>query len=345
MKARIKDHYFLISTITLPRIWNLYKLVASYFGSRINGRAIHRGMPVSLAIEPNNTCNLKCPECPAGQRSFSRPVGKIDLMTFKDYLDQVGRHLNYLTLYFQGEPYLHSDIFEIISYAREKRIYTSISTNAHYLDRDNIARTLSSGLNRLIVSLDGADSGAYTSYRIGGDFEKVIKGIFDLTRMKKDIGSSRPYVIVQCLQLKSNERQMDEIRDLGKILMADKIDFKTTQFYNYEHGNERMPEDEAFSRYRKDSEGKYSIKSELPRHCWRMWSSAVITWDGRIVPCCFDKDAEHQLGSLKENDFRTIWKGKPYTAFRQAVLSGREKIDICRNCNEGLRLRSSIRQS
>jgi radical SAM protein with 4Fe4S-binding SPASM domain len=302
-------------------------------------------MPVSIAIEPNNSCNLKCPECPAGQKSFSRPAGMVDLEAYKAYLNQVSRHLSYLTLYFQGEPYLHSDIFEMIRYAGERNIYTSISTNAHYLNEDNIKKTLSSGLNRLIISLDGADSEAYSAYRVGGDFKEVIQGVAGLTKMKKESGSSFPFVILQCLVLKSNEQQVDKIRELGKSLMVDKVEFKTAQFYDYHNGNRLMPEDDNSSRYRKGENGKYIIKSNFPRHCWRMWNAAVITWDGRILPCCFDKDAGQQLGSLEENGFKKVWKGKPYNAFRQAILSGREEIDICRNCSEGLNSAASFRRS
>jgi radical SAM protein with 4Fe4S-binding SPASM domain len=155
--------------------------------------------------------------------------------------------------------------------------------------------------------------------------------------MKNETGSSFPYIILQCLILKSNEQQIDKIRELGKSLMVDKVEFKTAQFYDYDDGNSLMPEDVAFSRYRKDEEGKYIVKSNFPDHCWRMWSAAVITWDGRIVPCCFDKDAQHQLGSLEGNSFKDVWKGETYAAFRQAVFSSRDKIDICRNCTEGLR--------
>jgi len=53
------------------------------------------------------------------------------------------------------------------------------------------------------------------------------------------------------------------------------------------------------------------------------------------VPCCFDKDAKHVLGSLKDDDFSTIWKSNTYKNFRKSVLSSRNTIDICKNCSEG----------
>jgi radical SAM protein with 4Fe4S-binding SPASM domain len=66
-----------------------------------------------------------------------------------------------------------------------------------------------------------------------------------------------------------------------------------------------------------------------------MWHSAVITWDGRVVPCCFDKDAQHQMGSLQEKSFTDIWQNETYRNFRASILKGRSNIDICRNCTEG----------
>ena len=69
-----------------------------------------------------------------------------------------------------------------------------------------------------------------------------------------------------------------------------------------------------------------------------MWQSCVITWDGGVVPCCFDKDATHQLGQLQTTDFKKIWSGKRYQNFRGALLKSRSEIDICKNCTEGTKV-------
>jgi radical SAM protein with 4Fe4S-binding SPASM domain len=66
-----------------------------------------------------------------------------------------------------------------------------------------------------------------------------------------------------------------------------------------------------------------------------MWSSSVITWDGKMVPCCFDKDANYVYGDLKESQFSEIWNGKNHILFRKKILSSRKSVDICRNCTEG----------
>jgi radical SAM protein with 4Fe4S-binding SPASM domain len=78
------------------------------------------------------------------------------------------------------------------------------------------------------------------------------------------------------------------------------------------------------------------IKSGLNNHCWRLWSGNVLTWDGLVVPCCFDKDAMHQLGNLKTQSFKEVWNNSNYQQFRKELMTSRKNIDICANCSEGL---------
>jgi radical SAM protein with 4Fe4S-binding SPASM domain len=122
--------------------------------------------------------------------------------------------------------------------------------------------------------------------------------------------------------------------DLG----VDALSFKTAQVYDYEFGNPLLPEAEGLSRYRKLPDGRYEPKANVHNHCWKLWHGTVVTWDGRVVPCCFDKDAQHQLGDLKENSLRKIWHGAPYQAFSETLFGGRQNIDICTNCTEGCKV-------
>ena len=78
------------------------------------------------------------------------------------------------------------------------------------------------------------------------------------------------------------------------------------------------------------------MKSGLSNHCWRLWHANVISWDGLVVPCCFDKDAMHQLGNLNNQRFKEIWKNPNYLQFRNDLTKSRKNIDICANCSEGL---------
>jgi radical SAM protein with 4Fe4S-binding SPASM domain len=272
---------------------------------------------------------------------LKREKGTLDPELFRNIIDQLYPYLFYLNLHFQGEPYLHPHFTEFVDYAKSKRIYVSTSTNGHFLTPEKAITTVKSGLDRLIISLDGTDPETYQKYRVGGDFEKVMVGITELVHQKKISGSGKPEVILQFLVLKSNEHQVEKVSQLGKDMGVDRVVLKTAQFYDFSHGNPLMPESSRYSRYRKATsspaiEPLFEIRNRLPRHCFRMWSSAMITWDGRVVPCCFDKDAKYTMGNLREENFWVIWKNGAYRNFRQKILSSRKNIDICTNCTEGI---------
>lgn len=333
-----KDHFAIIKKITPKRFFNAVKLFLSYQISKLTKSAYHRGLPLSIAIEPTTACNLRCPECPSGLRSFTRPTGMLQNKTFEKIIDELHQSLIYLIFYFQGEPYLNPSFLEMVSYASKKNIYTATSTNAHYLTDDVCRKTIESGLNRLIISIDGTTQETYEAYRIGGKLEKVIEGAKNMVKWKKEMKSSTPHLIFQFLVVKPNEHQLDALMELANQLEIDEVRFKTAQVYDYKNGNSLIPENYEYSRYKKNKDGTYSIKNQLLNHCWKMWHSCVITWDGKIVPCCFDKDATHTLGDLASNSFNTVWKSMPYHKFRNAVIKGRSEIDICKNCTEGTKV-------
>jgi radical SAM protein with 4Fe4S-binding SPASM domain len=257
---------------------------------------------------------------------------------FRRTIEELHKETLYLTFYFQGEPYLNPKFLDMVKHASSKGIYTSTSTNAHYLDDTNARRTVESGLDRLIISIDGTTHDTYRSYRIGGSLDKVIEGTKNIIKWKKELRSATPHVIFQFLVVRPNEHQVDEVKKLGRELGVDEVRLKTAQVYDHEKGNDLIPVNEKYSRYKKSSDGTYVIKNELLDHCWKLWQSCVITWDGMVVPCCFDKDASHRMGDLKTTSFNELWKGKAYNNFRASVLRARNEIDICRNCTEGTRV-------
>lgn len=344
------DNINILSKLTPHRAINAGKVFLGYYYSRFTKKPHQWGMPISIAIEPTTSCNLRCPECPSGLRSFTRDTGMLEEPFFQKTIDELHKDVFYLTFYFQGEPYLNPKFLEMVKYASGKNIYTATSTNAHYLDDANAKATVESGLNRLIISIDGTTQELYQSYRIGGDIEKVKEGTKNILKWKKALNSKTPHVIFQFVVFRQNEHEVEDIKKLGKQLGVDEVKIKSAQIYDYENGNERIPTKEEFSRYREVAvdlplvkgdarrAGGLAVKGEQPDSCWRMWNSCVITWDGKIVPCCFDKDAKHQLGDLKTRTFKDIWYNGSYTKFRTSLLKSRKEIDICKNCSEGAKV-------
>ena len=338
MNRNRRDGLNYLSKLTPLRAWNMLQLVGSYWLSRITGKAIHFGAPTSISLEPTTSCNLRCPECPSGLRSFTRPTGMLTDQTYRKVIDELGPRLTYLIFYFQGEPYLNPRFLDQVRYASDKNIYTATSTNAHYLNDQKAKATVESGLDRLIISIDGISQETYEQYRIGGQLDKVLEGTRNIIKWKNELKSKTPHVIFQYLVVKPNEHQLDEVQQIAKDIGVDEVAFKTAQIYDYEEGSELIPTIEKYARYKQLPNGKWAIKNKLLNHCWKMWHSCVITWDGKVVPCCFDKDAHYQLGVLEKSGFRSIWRGEAYTQFRQALVRSRSEIEMCKNCSEGTKV-------
>ena len=336
--STFKDQQNIVKHINIQRVWNIAMLRFSYGMARLFNIQKNWGKPFALSIEPTTACNLGCPACPSGLKAFSRPTGKIELYQHQNWLSQVFGSVFYINYYFQGEPFLHPQFLELIKEAKRKKIYTATSTNAHFIDEKKAKEIVASGLDRLIISIDGLTQETYESYRIHGKLDKVIAGSKALVQAKKKAQSSTPHLIFQFLVVKANEHQITEVQELATEIGIDEVRFKTAQVYDYEHGNELIPDNEAYSRYVKQKDGTYRFKYKGGNSCWRMWSSSVLTWDGQVVPCCFDKDAHHTLGSLQEQSFESIWKSEAYRSFRNSVLQDRNSIEICTNCSEGAKV-------
>src|SRR5271156_353514 len=106
MRGAFRDHLNIISGLTPTRNWNAGKVWSSYWESRWSGLPHHKGLPISISIEPTTSCNLRCPECPSGLRSFSRNTGMLDPEFFRKMIDELHKDMLYLVFYFQGEPFL-----------------------------------------------------------------------------------------------------------------------------------------------------------------------------------------------------------------------------------------------
>ncbi len=314
---------------------NLVKLVISYLISSISEKIVFLGYPLTLSLELTNHCNLSCPECRSGSGLLKRGKGFMDMTTFDRILSDCSSFLFSLILYFQGEPFLHHELFEMIKKARQKRFHTMTSTNGQFLDPDRAKKVVESGLDRIIISMDGLDQPVYEKYRVGGNLDKVKEGIEALVGWKKTLRSNTPVIIIQFLVFSHNQHQIEDIRKWGQRVGADGVEIKTAMFHDFENGNPLMPE-EQYTRYRKNNNGKFLINSPLKNHCWQCWSKAVITWDGKVLPCCFDTDGDHVMGNIRQQPFVDIWKNIPYMTFRTKLLRNRKEIPMCRNCTEGV---------
>ncbi len=326
----------LLKTITGKRLLNAVQALSGYTLSMLTRKPRVWGRPFILTVEPTNACNLRCPLCVTGNGKMRRSAGMMDFDTFKRVIDDSAETLFYLLLYQQGEPFLNRSFVRFIEYAKRKRIFVTTSTNGHYFDEATARQTVSSGLDSMIVSIDGASQESYEKYRVGGDLEKVKAGIRNLVQEKARLKMQTPVIFVQFIVMQHNESEITDMKRLVEELGVDKLLIKSVQVETTVEGRKWLPANPAWRRY-ETADNATQLKKRRPGPCPRPWTSSLINWDGSVVPCCFDKHGEFKTGAIdQDGSFEQTWSSEQYAEFRHKMLNNRDALAICANCTQGL---------
>lgn len=290
------------------------------------------GMPTTAMVEPTNACNLRCPTCPTGAGKIA-PKPAMRIARFRRVLDELGPRLRNLALWNYGEPLLNPELPAMIAAAKASGVgVVKVSTNAHFLDEKRADALLASGLDVLIVSIDGASQATYETFRRGGDFEQAAGMIERLCTEKRRRGLLKPRVELQFIVMRHNEHELDEMRRLASVWGVDRLRVKTVGADDEENRG-LVPTSRLLSRY--DAEGRHSVEHPF---CTMAWDHTVINVDGSVTPCCYlrpDMGEEFVMGNAFETPFVEIWRGAKYRAFRAAMLAGRRSMPVCGKCRGG----------
>lgn len=332
---KIKYYYFLFRTINFSRKKNYFRLLHSFFLSRIRKTAIYKGKPFALSVEPSGFCNLKCPECPVGAGVSNRKGGILSFELYKKIITESQPESSWLNLYFQGEPFLNPELFKMIIEAKKFNIFTSISTNGHFLSENNCQQIIDSKLSEIIISMDGITDLTYSKYRKGGDLQRVQDGVIRLIEKRKISGSVFPFVTVQFLVFKHNENEISEMIKFSEKVKADRLIFKSAQINDFGNGEIEPSSLKKYSRYNKGIDGKLQIRKKIKNHCFKQWSSAVFSWDGQMATCCYDKDLNLSPGNIKDATLEQLLNSKKMNEIRNFIIKNKNNIKICNNCPEG----------
>ena len=295
--------------LTKSRFINALRCYFGYALNRLGSALFHSPFsihhsPIFISVEPANICQLRCPECPVGRgENPQSPITNhqspmMPLEVFRRVLAECRETASVIQFYFQGEPLLNKDLPQMIHEAHEAGLYTIVSTNSQAITPELAEALVKSGLNRIIISMDGLSGASYNAYRIGGSLEKTKSALQYLRAAKNQspitnhqspiTNHQSPIIELQVLRLRSNEHEWRAFKQQYKLFGADRLVFKTAQLYDYQNGHPLMPTNPKYSRYILGKDGKYH-RRKLRKGCFRVWSGAVITTNGDGLPCCYDK--------------------------------------------------------
>lgn len=280
------------------------------------------GLPYRYTIDPLNVCNLRCPLCPTGLGTLGRKSGKMSLEKFQQIIDQIEPYAYLAELYNWGEPYLHPQIFDMISYASRRRISVRMSSNMNHFSAEMARKTVESGLDALTVSVDGATQETYEKYRRKGNLDTVLGNIRLLVDEKRRQGSRKPFIVFRMLINKYNEHQIEEMRKIAEDLGVDAFNTGTTfvDTTNPAQVQEWLPTVEELSTYDYSAE-----KLENVWHCSDLWESVTINWDGGLAPCCWLHDSKNDMDNVFDRPLKEIWNGDAYISSRRVFAFGGPK--------------------
>jgi radical SAM protein with 4Fe4S-binding SPASM domain len=295
------------------------------------------GMPTVVQIEPTTYCNLKCALCPVTE-GLGRPPGFMNFDLYKRLVDEIGDYAFLILLWDWGEPSLHPDIDEMISYARQKGIKVVCSTNGHRFASPQFAeRIVRSGLDTLIFALDGVSQETYQLYRRQGSLETVIRGIQTVIEKKHELNSATPFVNLRFIAMKYNEHEIPRVHDLAKSLGVNAVTLKTLYpGHDCDPAEDRqnpfIPEDRRYRRFRYDEAGFNRIRVNR-NPCRALWNNPVIHWNGVVCPCSFDTHEKYVFGDLNQSSFKECWHGPAYRLMRRRFRDDWESIPLCSGCS------------
>ncbi len=274
--------------------------------------------PTYLNIETIAGCNLRCVMCPIGTGDFTRPNKIMDMGLFKKIVDEASGNIRYSWLHWFGEPFLDPHIFERIKYAKSKGIKTQISSNITRLTEEKARQVLESGLDEMILSLDGATKRTYESIRVMGNYEETMANAERFLRMKKEGGYKKPWARVQIIKMHENEQEIQAFVEKWKDL-ADEIIIKPLITWA---GQVNVSAQQT---------QVYKIPERYP--CFNLWEQITISAEGVATICCYDFNAKYVIGDLKTQSIEEIYNGKRMTELRQFHIDGKYPAP-CDTCME-----------
>ena len=262
---------------------------------------------------------------------------------FKKIVEQAQKSVFLISLWGWGEPFLNPHIYDMIAYAKARGIRLICSTNGHFLLKSGrIERLIGSGLDVLIVAVDGATQETYSLYRRPGKLSNVLKGVRELARQKLIQKAQSPRINIRMVVMRQNEHEIPLMIELARSSGADMLSLKTMNpLSNDPYSLDRTPQSDRNDRFvprnpdfqRFSYTGKDMIRVRLKRNpCKRLWNNPKIHNDGSVCVCTCDVAGRFPMGNLYRRSLKEIWTSGLYRQKRAGFRRDWESMQPCCTC-------------
>jgi radical SAM protein with 4Fe4S-binding SPASM domain len=290
------------------------------------------GRPVNVTIEPTNVCNAKCPVCETGAAILGREKGFMKLEQFQTIIDKIASHTNTLMFYFMGEPFLNKSAYDMIRYAKEKRIpFITSCTNG---DMVNPEKLVESGIDEINFQIGGLTHESHAKYRAGSNLDKIIENLRETVRLKNE-RRAKMRIVCGFILMRHNEHEVAEFKRSMSEIGVDEALVISPCVRTIEQGKEMLPTDKKHWIYNSEAFERGELRPKVLPHneCPWIYYSLTIQVNGDVVACCRDAQGQFVMGNILEQNLEEIWNGQKFMQFRKKLHTDQKQISICRLCS------------
>ena len=280
----------------------------------------HLPLPTVLMIENTNHCNAECVMCP--RDTLSRKRGFMDFGLFEKIIKEVSsvKRKPVTHLHGFGEPLLDKRLAERIELAKSCGITrTYIVSNASLLFPETSRKIISAGLDKMKISFYGTDDESYNNTMKRLDFKVTLQNVKDFLRIRREMESQTPRLILQYLPNETNNAKTAEFKALWSPLIDSQLGdvLNVASLHNYGGGR-------AYNR----------LGKKIVSVCYFPWTSMSVLWDGRVVTCCMDSNGVQVLGDLNTQSVEEVWNGPVLAEVRNSFGKlDYSKFPVCLSCD------------
>ncbi|RPI37577.1 MAG: radical SAM protein, partial [Nitrospiraceae bacterium] len=261
-----------------------------------------------------------------------------------------------------GEPFLHKDILDFIGRTKHAGGACVVYTNGTLLDRCKIDNLISLQCNELKITTLAGSRDVYLTTHPGiqhDAFDNLRDNLMYLAEQKTRAGARFPELSLHYVVIPHNCDDIENFVEFASQVRARRVLFRpvdTAGDAGLEEGI-TLTDDQARSVKKRLEEMKTcldsrKIENNLPHFlmafrgkmdttelyraipCYYGWLGVRVGVDGHVYTCC---KCYEPIGNIHEEDFRSIWHGSGYRAFRREALrinKGGKRMDGCEcgNC-------------
>lgn len=319
------------------------------------------GGPSYVSIDVTQRCNLQCLCCIYHSPLVGvspREVRSPDISP--DLFQEVCRELktmgtNLIIIEGEGEPLLHSRIFDLISIAKRMGFQVMLFTNGILLDETRVLQIIDLKVNILKVSLWASSPEEYAQNYPESDirnFEKVVNGLKLLSYYKIEKKAAFPYVELCNPINRYNFQKIEKMVDFLYTTGCNSIFFSSVNSHKGKFASFALSPDEerlfklSLKGIKKKLDAvsiKHNIDQVLLRYkigeavweklpCYIAWYHSRIKVDGTVLPC---NRCNLPMGNLKQDTFHHIWNAPNYRVFRRKAMTRNGLTLLSEHCNCG----------